>query len=137
MRFSFVFIVLGIALVFYLSWIPSPYMQFVWFLPDWVARWADVRKNGDLRTAVPFVFLGFCSGMMLSRAQAPWFWWLATGFGLTMVAVIAEVGQLALPYRYFSWADIQWGAAGSVLGLAGAVLVVFIGRRLRIGNPSE
>ncbi|RRB00955.1 hypothetical protein [Larkinella rosea] len=138
MRFSFLLlIVLGISLVFYLSWVPSPYMRVVWFLPGWVARWADVGKNADLRTAVPFVFLGFCSGFMLFRSQAAWFWWLFACFGLTLVAVIAEVGQLALPHRHFSWTDIQWGAAGSVLGMMGALIVGFVSRQFRIGNPSE
>lgn len=138
MRFSFLFfIALGIMLVFYLSWVPSPDMQYVWFLPDWVARWADVRQNGDLRTAVPFVFLGFCSGILLLRSQAAWFWWLVACFGLTIVAAIAEVGQLALPHRHFSWADIRWGTAGSVLGLVSALVVGFVSRQFRIGNQSE
>lgn len=131
MRIPILLIVLGIALVFYLSWIPSPYMKFVWFLPDWIASWADVRQNGDLRTAVPFVFLGFFTGFLLIRLSSPWYWWLFACLGLSLVAVIAEVGQLALPNRYFSWDDIEWGTAGAVIGLTGALIVEYINRQLK------
>ncbi|GAB3893691.1 hypothetical protein GCM10028803_08060 [Larkinella knui] len=117
MRIVFLLMILGIALVFYLSWVPSPKMELVWFLPDWVARWADVKENENIRTAVPFVFLGVLMGVLLVRVRKPWPWWFVSLLGLTAVALIAEVGQLTLSHRYFSWSDVLWGTAGSALGL--------------------
>ncbi|RAJ94148.1 VanZ like protein [Larkinella arboricola] len=132
MRLIYFFTFLGIALIFYLSWVPDPHMSFVWFLPEWVAHWADVKKNADLRTAVPFVFLGFMVGTWLSRSGHPWSWWVLAVLGLTLVAVVAEAGQLVLPQRHFSWADILWGAAGSGLGLLMAFLLLYINRQLKV-----
>ena len=117
MRVVFLLVALGIALVFYLSWVPNPDMALVWFVPGWIAHWTDARSNGDIRTAVPFVFLGLITGVWLFRSQKPAVWWFVTLLGLTGIAVIAEVGQLALPHRHFSWADIRWGGIGSLLGL--------------------
>ncbi|GAB3934283.1 hypothetical protein [Larkinella terrae] len=133
MRIVYLFIILGVALVFYLSWVPSPIMRFVWFLPDWVARWADVKQNEDLRTAVPFVFLGFLTGTWLAYSRYSWSWWLVAALGLTAIAAIAEVGQLALPLRNFSVLDIMWGGIGSVVGLLTMAVVVFISRQIKFG----
>ncbi|MFD1140630.1 VanZ family protein [Larkinella insperata] len=132
MRLIFILTVLGIALVFYLSWVPDPHMRFVWFLPKWIAHWADIKQNEDLRTAVPFVFLGFLVGTWLSRSQHPWSWWVLSILGLTVVAAVAEAGQLLLPRRHFSWADILWGAAGSSLGLFVALVFMLINRQLKV-----
>ncbi|KAA9356185.1 hypothetical protein [Larkinella humicola] len=117
MRLVFLLVALGIALVFYLSWVPNPDMALVWFVPDWIANWTDARANGDLRTAVPFVFLGLITGVWLFRLRKSSVWWLATLVGLTGIAAIAEAGQIAMPHRHFSWADIGWGGVGSFLGL--------------------
>ena len=132
MRLISFFTVLGVALVFYLSWVPDPHMSFVWFLPKWIARWADIKRNEDLRTAVPFVFLGFLVGTWLSRSQRPWVWWVLSMLGLIVVAAVAEAGQLVLPRRHFSWADILWGAAGSGLGLLGALVLMYINRQIKV-----
>lgn len=132
MRFISFLTVLGIALVFYLSWVPNPHMSLVWFLPKWVAHWADIKQNEDLRTAVPFVFLGFLVGTWLARFQRPLAWWMWSGVGLTFVAFIAEAGQLILPQRHFSLADILWGGAGSVGGLMVALVTMYINRQMRV-----
>ncbi|GAB3260618.1 hypothetical protein GCM10027347_25060 [Larkinella harenae] len=106
-------------------------MRFVWFLPDWLARWADDGQNSDLRTAVPFVFLGFLIGIWLYRSQHSWVWWLLALLGLTLVVITAEVGQLTMPHRYFKWEDIGWGSLGSVLGLVGPFLLMHVNRHVK------
>ncbi|GAB3928076.1 VanZ family protein [Larkinella terrae] len=129
MRIIYLLIALGVALVFYLSWRPSPMMEQVWFIPDWLGRWTDKQSNGDLRTAVPFVFLGGLTGLWLLQTKSPRLWWFFAFIGLTIVAVIAEVGQLMLPHRYFKWQDILWGSAGTVIGLISASLAWLVIKR--------
>jgi hypothetical protein len=133
MRVVFLLVALGIALVFYLSWVPNPDMALVWFVPDWIANWTDARSNGDLRTAVPFVFLGLISGVWLFRSKKSAVWWLATLVALTGIAAVAEMGQIAMPHRHFSWADIGWGGMGSFLGL----LVAYGGMQILKMNKSN
>ncbi|GAB4025436.1 VanZ family protein [Spirosoma koreense] len=124
MRILYFIIVLGVALVFYLSWIPDPNLKDVWFIPNWLGRWTDTKANEDIRTGVPFVILGLCAGFIplfkFRRGPARWLslWLLLVG-----VVTLAEIGQLFLPHRGFSWTDIGWGALGASVGLAMAGLV--------------
>ncbi|WP_423346396.1 hypothetical protein [Larkinella sp. VNQ87] len=119
MRIIYFLMALGIALVFYLSWIPSPSMERVWFIPDWLARWSDRQTNGDLRTAIPFLFLGTMIGVRFSQNTTPAVTrWILAFLGLTFIAVIAELGQLLLPHRYFKIMDIVWGSVGAFVGLS-------------------
>jgi hypothetical protein len=112
-------IALGIALIFYLSWLPQPKLGLLWFMPKWLAPWVDARANDTIRTGVPFVLIGFLVSLRLVVSRRPWHWWLASWFGLVAIVMIAEVGQLFEPHRIFDWGDIMWGAVGSVVGLAG------------------
>lgn len=122
-RILYGLILLGVALVFYLSWVPNPDLHFVRFVPGWVARWADQEVNEDLRTGVPFVFLGLLAGLLFAQRPDDFFRWFISWLILTGVVVIAEVGQLWLPKRTFSWIDIGWGAAGALVGLIVAALL--------------
>ncbi|QMU27437.1 hypothetical protein [Adhaeribacter radiodurans] len=38
-------------------------------------------------------------------------------FVLTIFVLIAEAGQLFIPYRSFDWLDVIWGSMGSLFGL--------------------
>ena len=123
MRIIYFFIVLVVALVLYLSWIPDPLMGKVNFIPDWISRWADEEIFEDIRTGVPLLILGFCVGLLpivgptenISR-------WAIAGLMLTALVVLAELGQLFLPKRAFSWDDIGWGSGGALLGLSLAAI---------------
>lgn len=126
MRFISLLIVLSIALVFYLSWIPNPRMSLVWFLPDWIANWSDIDENENIRTAVPFVFIGLLSGVWLSESRCAWRSWLLTFLSLIAIVLLAEAGQLVLPKRSFSWEDVVWGAIGSIIGLVAGFAIISI-----------
>jgi len=105
----------GAGLVFYFSWLPDPDIGNQSYFPAWLSQWTN--KYGNLRTAVPFVFLGAASEFGL--VQYPNQWKKRSGilaflFGLVLVA---EIGQLFLTHRHFDYQDILWGIAGSIAGM--------------------
>ena len=110
-------LLLGAGLVLYLSWQPHPQMSGDWFIPGWVAGWADEQANDTIRTAVPFVALGWLIGGWLSLQNRPWWQWPFAWLALVTLVVVAEAGQLFLKSRSFDLGDIGWGAAGALLGL--------------------
>jgi VanZ family protein len=113
-------LVTGTVAVFYFSWLPQPDFRTVSFIPDWLARWSNIHDS--LRTAIPFIFLGFFSGLSLTDLNKPRIWWLYTWFAFILIVIIAEAGQLFLPLRVFDWRDIVWGSAGDLCGLFAAAL---------------
>lgn len=106
-----------ILAVFYFSWLSSPRLGLSGTLPVWLVSWADASENENLRTGVPFIFLGFLTAVLLIRNSAPINKWLFFWFSLIMLAVIAELGQLFLPLRSFDLEDIAWAAIGAAVGL--------------------
>jgi len=108
---------LGAGLILYLSWRTHPRLADVWFMPKWLSAWTDERQNDTLRTAVPFVALGWLVGGWLWVQRRPRHQWLWAWVVLVALVVIAEVGQLFQAERSFDLADIAWGAAGALLGL--------------------
>ncbi len=138
MRTAFLglFLVIGVAFVFYLSWLPKPQLGLMWFIPNWLARWTDANENVAIRTSVPFIILGAAIGIWLLKNDHSWNYWLASWLGLVSVVVIAEIGQLFLPKRSFDWWDIAWGSLGALIGMAFVILVSRL-KALRIGNSSD
>jgi hypothetical protein len=118
----YIFLTIGVSIVFYLSWLPSPDLSQIWFMPAWLGQWTN--KHDTMRTGVPFVFLGIMTGAILvkkKRTRISWFYgWLL----LIAVVSVAEIGQLFLPRRVFDLKDIAWGGVGSFLGLT-LVWVIF------------
>ena len=111
----YILLLTGAGLVFYFSWLPNPDIGNEPYFPGWLGEWTN--KYGNLRTAVPFVFLGALSEFGLVRDQDQWkkrFCILSLLFGLVLVA---EIGQLFLTDRHFDYQDILWGIAGSIAGL--------------------
>jgi hypothetical protein len=138
-RFVYYFLVLvGAGLVLYLSWRAHPRMEDVGFIPAWVSAWADERRNDTLRTAVPFVALGWLVGGWLSVRDQPWRQWLWAWAALVALVVVAEVGQLFQDERSFDLADIAWGAVGALLGLGtvAAVRWLYLALSRRTPQPS-
>lgn len=121
-------VALGVALVFYLSWLPQPHIGASRVVPGWLAEWTDTQKNDTIRTAVPFLLLGGLAGLGLagSAGYRAWRWWPLAWLALTLVVLIAEAGQLFLPHRSFDWRDVAWGACGAGTGLALVALPVAI-----------
>ena len=131
MRLIYLILIVGIGAVFYLSWVPDPNIERVWFVPEWLGRWADQGANDDLRTAIPFVFLGLFAGVILSRKRVPVRLWFLAWLLLSAVAVLAEAGQLVLPKRSFDWGDVGWGALGAFVGLLPVAIVIELRNRLQ------
>lgn len=120
--FFSLFVISGIVIILYLSWLPQPRLGLVWFMPDWLANWTDANENDTLRTGVPFVVLGIVIGSWLLKSGYSWYWWLASWGFLLVIVLTAEIGQLILPNRHFDWWDIVWGSTGAVVGMGSAIL---------------
>jgi hypothetical protein len=130
----FALLLVGAGLVLYLSWVTRPQMSTIWFVPDWVANWADERRNDTLRTAVPFVPLGWLVGAWLIWHNRPWRQWLLAWGALVTLVTLAEAGQLFRYMRSFDLDDIAWGAAGSLLGLGTAAAMWGLVRAVQLSR---
>lgn len=132
MRLTWLYVPLaiGIIIVFYFSWVPSPRLSLYGNLPDWVTRWTDTDENMNLRTAVPFVFMGLASGAWLFIMNRSRLEWMAAWLVLIGVVIIAEAGQLFLPNRYFDLGDIAWGSVGSLIGMVVSLTLLFVAKKV-------
>lgn len=108
-------ILVGIGLVFWLSWLPNPDIGDVLPVPSWLRHWINV--NGNFRTAIPFLFLGFFAEFILYQQHEGWKYRGGALLVLVGVVIIAEVGQLWLPRRHFGWWDIVYGGLGAAGGI--------------------
>ena len=134
-RISYTLIALGVGMVLYLSWQPQPSMTTDWFIPRWLAAWADENGNDTIRTGVPLVALGLLTGVQLAWQRQPWQQWIWAWLGLSGMVVVAEIGQLFLVNRSFDVKDAGWGAAGALVGLGTAAgIKVFCAQKLKPGN---
>jgi len=104
-----------VAVVFYFSWQPDPHIGSNSYFPKWLREWTNAY--GNLRTAVPFVFLGAVLESEFIKIQNPVITRLYLMLASILVVTIAELGQLALPLRHFDWMDILWGTIGSLCGM--------------------
>jgi len=115
-------LIIGTAVIFYLSWLPKPDIGRLPFFPGWLGKWIDA--NGNLRTAVPFVFLGALMEVWFyKRIKVPQRPLLIISI-LFVIVSAAEVGQLFIPKRHFDWIDIAWGTTGSITGILIAALML-------------
>lgn len=110
-------ILLGFFIIFYFSWIPQPRIGSTGFIPHWLAVWADEKNNDNLRTGVPFLFLGIVSGLWILVNHLAKKWWFIFWIFLVALVLVAESGQMFLEKRVFDWMDIIWGATGALTGL--------------------
>lgn len=119
----------GALLVFWLSWLPSPEIGNVLPFPDWLKIWTN--KNMNLRTAVPFVFLGFLAEIAVQRLPQKNLGRVLAFFILLIVVSVAEVGQIWLPKRHFDWGDIAYGIMGSAFGMSLSYCIFMATQRFR------
>lgn len=124
MRLTYLMLAVGVALILYLSWQPHYDFKHIWFIPKWVSDWTDVHANGNIRTAVPFVFMGLFAGFLPTSSPRSLYQWLSLWLILIGIAALAETGQLLIPSRYFSFEDIGWGSVGALVGLVSAFTLV-------------
>lgn len=102
----------GAAIVFYFSWKLNPDLEAGWLIPEWLANWGN--ENFNLRTAVPFVFMGLVIGWLMVRSFR---FYVICWLVMVLLVLIAEGGQLLMPSRQFDFWDIAFGATGAALGL--------------------
>lgn len=114
---------MGIFIVFYLSWIPNPRIGEEVYLPNWLAKWTDAEQNDTIRTGVPFLGIGVLLGFYLKNHNAEVKAWPIAIAVLTVVAFLAELGQLFMTFRYFDIKDIFWAFVGSCIGLLSGYLI--------------
>lgn len=116
----FIPLVIGVMSVFYYSWLPDSNLKSESYLPQWILSWSNEYIN--LRTAVPFVCIGFLIELWTSsfssspKKQAP-FRLKIIGFAAAIVC-LAEGGQFFIKDRHPDIMDVVFGIAGSVVGVA-------------------
>jgi len=113
----FLSIFLGIGLVFLLSWIQDPTLGLPSFLPASLRAWTNRQENENIRTAVPFVFLGLVFSLHEFRRAFSFPRYTIALLLLALVVTLAEAGQAFIPHRSPDPGDIAWGIAGSLLGM--------------------
>jgi glycopeptide antibiotics resistance protein len=106
-----VFILLLIIVIFYFSWLKNPNFDHISVIPIWLNTWSNL--HGRLRTAVPFIPLGF----ILNTYRTKWKLSISGILICFMLVVIAELGQYFIPTRYLDIFDVLSGIFGSLLGM--------------------
>ncbi len=106
-------ILICIALILYLSWLPKGKLGKETYLPQWILDWSNTNYN--IRTGIPFFVLGYFIALK-SR-----FW---TSFSLCFgVVLLAEIGQFFLPGRHPDVMDVFYGALGALIGIGISKLI--------------
>ena len=126
-----------ILLTAYLTLRPSPILNELPWLPDWLGHWADA--NGDLRTAVPFFLLSllWAVGGRRLRGRSWARRWVSGFAGIWLLLLVTESLQLLIPSRNFSLLDIAWGTIGFAIGgLLGLSILHYLGTRYEGRRPA-
>ncbi|MGY8914248.1 MAG: VanZ family protein [Flavobacteriales bacterium] len=111
--------ILGIFLIFFLSWKADPNIGEFSYVPDWLAEWTDADRNNRRRTAVPFVALGILAGgFMIYIKRTKLLFWFFAFLLLSTIVALAEAGQYFLPSRSPDLKDVIWGVVGAFIGLS-------------------
>lgn len=113
------------AAIFYYSWLPSSNLNTETYLPKFILEWTNEYLN--LRTAVPFLLLGFLfetrresaadykeSNFLFAGKQ--------TVIICTVIVCLAEAGQFFISDRHPDFMDIFFGISGGVCGGTAAAL---------------
>ena len=100
-----------IIIILYLSWLRNPNFDQLSVIPNWLNRWSNL--HGQLRTAVPFIPLGF----LLNTYKKKWYISLTGLLICLIVVIIAELGQFFIPTRYPDIIDVFFGVLGALLGM--------------------
>lgn len=113
-------LVLVVACVFYFSWLTDPSLESETYLPPWLLDWGNEYYN--LRTAIPFVVLGFLLQAISNRKK---------GYNTNpnknlifirnmsisaIIAFLAEGGQVVIQSRNPDIMDVYYAIVGSLCG---------------------
>ena len=114
------------AAICYYSWLPSSNLRTETYLPQFIIEWTNEYLN--LRTAVPFLLLGFlCQTGWESAAVCKKKNFLFAGRNTiiicTVIVCLAEAGQFFISDRHPDFMDIFFGIAGGIFG--GTVAISF------------
>ncbi len=100
-------IVLGFgAVLAFLALRPSPYLQYVPWMPRRIGVWAD--HNGIVRNTVAFAGFALAVYVLLGVR-------LRSVVALCVFGTVIEVAQLWIPGRKFDWRDIVASIAGVLI----------------------
>ncbi len=124
---AFLTIGLLVSSIFILSWLPRPQLLSYPIVGLFFGDWLDHPDYYSIRTAVPFIPLGFFLFTMLGYSNRMKYRLMHSISLSVVVVLLAELGQLLRPGRYFDWHDIIWGFYGAVFGsLISLVLVLLV-----------
>ncbi len=133
--FLFYIIIILIGAIFYYSWLPNPSLNTEIYLPIWLRNWSNVYFN--LRTAVPFVTLGFVlefrSGLTTNATKNSWKYNIL--FATTIVS-IAEVGQFFTNKRQPDIWDVFYGVAGALAGRICYLIFIKLVKKLKYAEQT-
>ncbi|WP_052825775.1 VanZ family protein [Neotamlana nanhaiensis] len=115
--YFYILLLVGTLAVLYLSWVSSPAIGKMAFMPSWISSWVDSYRFSAFRTSIPLVVLGVLVGVYLNFEKKTILWWYMAWGLLTLLVILAEIGQYFRPLRRFDFRDIFWGSAGAALGL--------------------
>ena len=109
-----------IVAVFYFSWLLDPTLETETYIPKWILDWSNEYYN--LRTAVPFVVLGFLLEAYSNRKKSydpnpDKRLSFMKNMGISaFIAIIAEGGQFLIKSRSADIMDVYFAIAGSLFG---------------------
>lgn len=127
-----------IGAVFYFSWLPNPDLGTETYLPYWLCDWSNYYYN--LRTAVPFVAIGFLSEtasriknpITSLKKNRPLF---IQNISISAAVVcFAEGGQFLIQNRNPDFLDVFFGILGSGIGSLGYYVLQLLKKIKRIQN---
>nr|WP_315184856.1 hypothetical protein [uncultured Flavobacterium sp.] len=109
-----------VAGIFYYSWLPDAKLGNETYLPLWLRNWSNTYFN--LRTAIPFVALGFLLEAWASiptrffsvKSSSPFR--IRNTCIATVIICLAEGGQFFVLNRHPDSLDIAFGILGSTCG---------------------
>lgn len=115
------FVVIGT--VFYFSWLSDPSLSSETYLPRWLLNWSN--QNYNLRTAVPFLALGFLLEIYTQHTSLDKLNnnkklnFIQNIVFAVIIVCVAEGGQFIIQNRSPDLADVFFGIAGSIIGALG------------------
>ena len=127
-----------IVAVFYFSWLSDPSLESETYLPQWLLNWSN--ENYNLRTAIPFVALGFLLEAYTNR-KSPYDTnpnknlSFMQNLGISaVIAFIAEGGQFLIKSRNPDIMDVYFAIVGGLVGGLGYNLLSTLMNFKRLKN---
>ncbi|WP_289661595.1 VanZ family protein [Flavobacterium panacagri] len=118
-----VLLFLVVGAVFYFSWLSDPSLSTETYLPRWLLNWSNHYYN--LRTAVPFVVLGFLLEIYTEQNNInevnnnKKLNFVQNIIIAAVIVCVAEGGQFLVQRRSPDLMDIFYGIVGSLIGALG------------------